>query len=94
MSSEKKKALIKEAQMQSEALTRIAHWRTAAMFLAALGVVFAWLGFSRSSVHVIAGVLGVLMTVISFLLAVVFNIGIRNGNRNVQKILDAAEKEQ
>ncbi|MBR2812237.1 MAG: hypothetical protein IKD69_12745 [Solobacterium sp.] len=93
MSKEKKKALIEEAQMQSKALQRIGQWRTIALFLAAVGVVFAWLGFSRTDIHWIVGVFGILMTVISFLLALVFNIGIRNGNRNVQKILDAAEKE-
>ena len=93
MSKEKKQALITEAKMQSDALKRIGRWRTMALFIAALGIVFAWLGFSRQPKSLIIGILGICMTVISFLLAMVFNIGIRNGNENVRKILDAAEKE-
>ena len=89
----KRKQLIKEASMQAEALKWIGRWRTAALFVSALGVLFAWYGLSNGVPSMIAGILGILMTVIGFALAVVFNLGIRNGSRNVEKILNTAESD-
>ncbi len=77
--------------MQAKALERIGRWRTFSVFVAGVGVLLAWAGFSRDIL--VLGIFGVVLTTLSFVFALLCTVGMRNGSRNVQKILDAAERE-
>ncbi len=92
MSKERKEMLIREAGMQNMALMRIALWRNFSVLLSALGIVIAWYGFSIKPNRLIA-FFGVLIAIVFLLASAVCHIGIQNGTANVNKILDAAEKE-
>lgn len=92
MSTMNQYTLIKEARQQSTALRRIAKWRSAAMLMAAIGVLFLYRGFSGDGINFISSVIGISLVIIGTVLAVIFNIGIHNGRNNVEKILDAAEE--
>ncbi len=84
--------LIKEAEQQSAALKRIAKWRSAAMLMAAIGILFLYRGVGGEEIDLISSAIGILLVPCGTLLAVVFNIGIHNGRSNVEKILNAAEE--
>ena len=84
--------LIKEAQMQTAALRRIASWRTIAVVISGIGVVIAWFGIYKSNgVYITAGVL---LAVAAMFIAMTLHRGITNGRRNVERILDAVEREK
>jgi drug/metabolite transporter (DMT)-like permease len=87
-----KKELLEEAKKQSEALKRISRWRTYAMVLSAIGVAAAYMGFTGSEHRTAVGVTGVVLILAGVVLAVIFNMVIRTGRENVEKILNAAEK--
>ena len=82
-----KKELLEEAKKQSEALKRIN-----AMVLSAIGVAAAYMGFTGSEHRTAVGVTGVVLILAGVVLAVIFNMVIRTGRENVEKILNAAEK--
>ena len=89
-----KKELLEEAKKQSEALERISRWRTYSMVLSALGVAVAYMGFTGSAKHHIAiGAAGIVVLLIGMAFAIVCNLGIRTGRENVERILNAAERE-
>ena len=84
--------LIKEAEMQSKALKTIARWRAIAMLAASLGVLLAYLGFTASPLNLFCGIAGIVLILLGAFAAVTFNVGIHNGRRNVERILDAAKE--
>lgn len=84
--------LLLEAEQQSQALRRIAKWRSAAMFIASLGVLLAYINLANGPVNILGAALGVVLILTGTLLAIVLNVGIHNGRSNVEKLLDAAEK--
>jgi len=90
MSEAKKKMLMKEARMQTEALMRLAVWRRAALSLMALGVL---LGYWSIAIHhnTVAGIIGVLAAMIAGGVAFLISVGRKNGKKNVEKILKAVE---
>lgn len=87
-----KKELLEEAKKQSEALARIGRWRMYAMVLSAIGVAVAYMGFTGSEHHIAVGVTGVVLILTGVVLAVIFNMVIRTGRDNIERILKAAEK--
>lgn len=87
-----KSQLIEEARRQSEALKRLSAWRAWAFAFSAVGIFLAYLGFSRTG-NIVLGLFGTLIMILGIAAAGVINQGIRNGSRNVNRILDAAQKE-
>lgn len=88
-----KQELLEEARKQSEALQRIGRWRTYSMVLSAIGVAVAYMGFTGNAHRIAIGVTGIVLILIGLVFAVVCNLGIRTGRENVERILNAAEKE-
>ena len=80
--------LMQEAKRQSEALKMIGRWRTIGFVVAAVGAVLLYNGLTEASRNISLIVLG---TVIVMTAAILCDMGIRNGRRNVEKILDAAQ---
>ena len=86
------KTLIREAGRQSEALRTISKWRALAMAVAANGAVLIYGGAVHVSMRVPLLVSGVLLMAIGLAAAILCDMGIRNGRKNVEKILDAADR--
>lgn len=89
MNATKKETLLQEAQMQTKALATIRKWFLVAMGVSAISMAITYYGFAGSTPHPVVGVLGIVFTVIATMIAAIINYAIRNGRRNVKKILDA-----
>lgn len=62
------------------------------MLLSAIGIVLTFMGFGRNNINIIYGITGILIILTGSVLAVILNLGIRNGKANVEKILDAIRR--
>ena len=85
---------LEEAQKQKEALTRIGGWRRNLFILTSVFLVFAIFGLQSSGVFLILGICAAVLTGISLLLTFVVNLSIRNGRRNVERILESIRSVQ
>ena len=73
-----KAQLLDEAKAQTNALKTIKRW-----------LIYA--GFAGAAKHTALGVTGIILTVLSVTAAIVINLGLKKGGRNVERILKAAE---
>lgn len=85
--------LVNEARQQTLALQRLQTWMRLAYAGIAAGALLAYWGFTQGN-NVVAGVVGVIVAVIFFVIAMVFRIGIRNGRKNVNAMLEHLEASQ
>lgn len=92
MNVDEKKVLSREAQMQLQAIKRIGVWRKICMILSTLGLAAAYAGFAGTQNHLFLGIFGILVMLLSICAASVLNIGIKNGKRNVEKMLNVLEE--
>lgn len=83
--------LLEEARRQSQALKSISRWRSAAFIIAAVGAVLIYGGVVRESLRTPLIAAGAVITALGLAAAILCDMGIRNGRKNVEKILDAAE---
>ena len=81
--------LIREAQMQMDALRRLGNWQRGCLSAGVIGVFLAVNGFYMN-VGTLRGVFGIILAVLSFASAFVIWTGRQNGKKNVKKILEAA----
>lgn len=91
MSETYKHYLIQEAKMQARALERIAAWRRAALSVAGIGILLAYIGFV-TQINILRGVFGIVTAVLGGGIALLIHIGYKNGKRNVEHILKAVQK--
>lgn len=91
MNAYEKRKLTTEAKMQTEALKKINRWKMIAMAISTLGVALAYAGFAGLIQTSLLGVLGVAVTVIAAAASLILNLGLKNGRRNVKKILRILE---
>ncbi len=89
---QKKKALLLEAQQQKDALKRLFAWLRNAMLLSSCAAVLAWWGLNGTGLRLACGIAGILIAVLSAGCAAIIGLGLRNGRRNVERILAAAEQ--
>lgn len=66
----------------------INRWKNTALILSAVGVVVAYYGMADNIPNLYLGIFGIMIIVISTLSAVILNLGLKNGRRNVGKILN------
>lgn len=95
MNAVEKENLLTEAQMQTAALKKINVWKKLAIVVSTIGVATAYAGLSATPSHLFPGILGIFLMVLGFAAAVVLNLGIKNGRRNVEKmirVIEGAEK--
>jgi len=83
-----KNRLSKEVKLQTNALQRISRWKTTAIALSTLGVALTYAGFASESSHLFFGISGILLILLGTAGAVVLNLGLKNGKRNVEKMLN------
>ena len=87
MNAVEKEKLMSEAKMQMTALKKINRWKNIAIVLSAVGVAIAYGGFAGTASYRFFGILGIFLTVAGFAAAAVFGLGLKNGRRNVEKML-------
>ena len=92
MDTAKQDSLLYEAKMQTKMIGNLAKWARNAMALSTIGIVLAWWGLSGSGARFAAGIAGMVLTVFSVAAAVIVNLAVRNGRKNVEKLLSAAGK--
>lgn len=92
MNAMEKRRLSEEAKLQMTALKRIGRWRTVALFISAVGVAAAYTGLSSQTHNLFLCIPGIAAILLGLICAIVLNLGIRNGRRNVGKILDVLEQ--
>lgn len=86
-----KEILSNEAKQQIAALKKIRMWRTIAIAFSTIGVAVTYAAMSGESKELLWCILGIGLIVISISCAAVFNLGIKNGSKNVEKILSVLE---
>lgn len=88
MNAVERNRLSQEANMQITALKKISRWKTIAIALSTIGVALAYAGFAGGDGRLFFGILGILMAFLGAAGAVVLNLGLKNGRRNVEKMLN------
>lgn len=81
-----------EAQKQKEALKTIGMWRKFLFLLTISLITFAVFGLWNGGGLFIGGIVAAILGVLCFLLTCVVDLSIRNGHRNVEKILNSLEQ--
>lgn len=92
MNAVEKKKISIEAQMQIEALRKINLWKNTAIAVSSLGVAAAYAGLAGTSRNLFLGVPGVMLLLLGLGSALILNLGLRNGRRNVEKMLDVLKE--
>ncbi len=91
MNTIEKKKLLNEAQMQMSALKRISIWRTIAIAISTLGVAITYAATATSK-NILFSILGIIIILTSLVIAIILNLGLKNGRKNVEKILNILDK--
>ena len=86
-----KAQLLDEARKQKRALSVMGRWRNWLFILTTCFGVLAACGLRQSGVLFALGVTCVVLTVLCFLALLLVNLSIRNGHRNVERLLEALE---
>lgn len=88
MNAVEKKRLSREAEMQMKALKKINRWKSIALAISAIGVALVYGGFAGAGQNLFLGICGIIFMVIGAVCAIILNLGLKNGRKNVEKILD------
>ena len=89
-----KQQALDEARKQKEALAKIGIWRRNLFILTSVFLVFAVFGLRSSGVFFVLGICAAVLTGVSLLLTFIVNLSIRNGRRNVERILESIRSVQ
>lgn len=91
MNNINKRELLKEAEMQTKALSQIKKWLRLAMTSSTLFFGMAYWGITGSGVRFFSGIIGIILLIISVIVCIIINVGLKNGRKNVEKILQSIE---
>ena len=92
MNAIEKESLLTEAKMQIKALKKINEWKRLAMIVSTIGIAVAYAGIAGNPSHLFLGVLGIFLTLAGAGAAIVTNLGLKNGRRNVEKMIHVIDK--
>ena len=92
MNSAERKLLSQEATMQLAALKKINTWKNIAIAISTLGVAAIYAGVAGTSLNIFLIVLGVIVILLGFGSAAILVTGLKNGRRNVEKMLRILEE--
>ncbi len=92
MNALEKENLMTEVKLQTTALKKINGWKKLAMAASAIGMAVAYAALSDTPSHFVPGILGIFLIIMGFIAAAVCNLGLKNGRRNVEKMICAIEK--
>ncbi len=85
--------LSKEAKMQIKALKKISQWKTFIFGISIIGVAITYAGFSGTEKNIFMSILGIAILIISTIVVIILNLGLKNGRKNVEKMLKILNKE-
>lgn len=94
MNAIEKENLMMEAKMQMTALKKINVWKKLAIIVSTIGVAIAYGSLSANPSHLFPSILGIFLMVLGFAAAAVLNLGLKNGRRNVEKIISVIDGAQ
>lgn len=94
MNAMERNSLSREAGLQMKALNRINRWKKTALSLSAVGAAFAYAGFAGIQRNLFLGIPGIVLIAAGFGSAAVCNLGLKNGRRNVEKMLNLLDGER
>ena len=86
-----KEQALEEAKDQKKALATLGKWRRWLFVITTFLAVIAFFGISKGEGWLVAGIIAVVLGAISLLMTFTVDISIRNGHRNVEKILKSLE---
>lgn len=89
-----KDSLLTEAKMQIKALRKINEWKRLAIIVSTIGVAVAYAGIAGTPSHLFLGILGIFFTLAGAGAAVVTNLGLKSGKRNVEKIIHVIDEDR
>lgn len=92
MNTVEKESLLTEVKMQTAALKKINVWKRLAILVSTIGVALAYGGLSGTPSRLFLGISGIFLIIAGFASAAVFNLGMKNGRRNVEKIICAIDE--
>ncbi|MCI8376611.1 MAG: hypothetical protein HFI29_14460 [Lachnospiraceae bacterium] len=93
MNAIEKNRLSQEAGLQIKALKQIGRWKTFALAVSAAGIAFVYTGFSGTGGNLVCTIAGFFLLFAGTVCAVILNLGLKNGRRNVEKMLHLLEGE-
>ena len=85
---------LEEARRQKEALAEIGIWRRNLFILTSVFLVLAVFGLQKSGILFVLGTGAAVLTAVSLVLTFLVNLSIRNGRRNVERILESIRSTQ
>ena len=88
MNAVEKRRLSREAEMQISALKKISIWKIIAIAFSTIGVALTYAGMAGQNQNIFLGIFGIILMIVSAGCAIVLNLGLKNGRRNVEKILN------
>ncbi len=91
MNDLEKKLLSQEATMQLAALKKINVWKNIAIAISTLGVALTYAGVAGTNLNIFLVILGVIIILLGFGSAAILVTGLKNGRRNVEKMLKILE---
>ncbi len=87
-----KEQMLKEASLQSKALSQLIRWRNNMVILSALFLVFGYCGLFGNLVPHTAGVVCFIAALFSLAMALLMHRSIRHGRKNVKRIQKLARE--
>lgn len=94
MNTNERIRLSKEVEMQLTALKKITTWKTISLAVSALGVAVIYASMAGTNHNIFLSILGVIIILASLGSAIILNLGLKNGRRNVEKMLNVLDKEK
>ena len=91
MGVEERRVLSLEAKMQLKALKTIRVWKMIAIAISTLGVAMAYAGIAGTRGNIFFDIFGVVLMVLGLAGALILNLGLKNGRKNVDKILKCVQ---
>ncbi len=91
MNAEKRSFLSREAEMQKQALHKISLWKNIAVAVSTLGIAMLYAGAAGAEKNLYLCILGIIVMAVSLICGLVLNLGMKNGKRNVEKIIAVLE---
>lgn len=91
MNKKDKKRLIYEAEKQTQEVKNLKRWLTKSIGLSSITMIMAYFEVKSSGILFAIGIIGILFTIIFVIAAIFINMGIKNGQKNIEKILSIVE---
>lgn len=77
--------------MQKQALHKISLWKNIAVAVSTLGIAMLYAGAAGADKNLYLCILGIIVMAVSLICGLVLNLGMKNGKRNVEKIIAVLE---